>query len=149
METADGAIQRRAFAKRRRGEPLSEQELQAYRTYFRAVRQLRAAFQWADAEEKKAMHERAQTEGAATFAGWLRSMVLRGMSQSSRPLEDWMRLESRLHQAEARLGDQMKIAHEMMDKASRYERARDDALDRLRDLEERLGHLRRAPGALA
>lgn len=149
METADGALQRRAFAKRRRGETLDDQELQAYRDYFRAVRQLRAVFQWADADEKKAMHERAETEGAATFAGWLHAMVLRGMSQSARPLEEWMRLESRLAQTESRLGDQMKIAHEMMEKASRYERARDDALDRLRDVEEQLGQWRRDAGMRA
>jgi hypothetical protein len=58
-------------------------------------------------------------------------------------LEDWRQLEARVIQAEARVGDQMKLAHEMMEKAGRYERARDDALERLRDIEAQLAMWRR------
>lgn len=135
----------RAFAKRRRSENLDAEEKGAYQAYYRRLRELRAEFMWQDLEEKAAMREQAEADGYRSFSKWMRDMVFRGMSKVNRPLDEWQVLEARLKQTEHQLETQMDIAHQMVEKANRYERERDAASEQLRVMETQRAKQEKGP----
>jgi hypothetical protein len=128
----------RAFLKRSSGESMLPDETAAMKEYLRRHRELRFELHWVDLQEKEEMQKRAQADGYRSFGKWVRAMVHRGISKSNRTGEEWQVLENRLHQAEKQLEVQMAMTFDILKKSNRYERERDDALDKLRALEVRL-----------
>lgn len=134
-------VRRRAFQKRRRGEALTAEEQEEFRAYYRERDKLRCVFYCTDADEKDHLHGQARDAGYASFADWCRDMIHRGAQASTRTEQEWNDAMERLEKAEARFEDQLAMTHDLLDRANRYERERNEARIEAQELRQALTNL--------
>ncbi|MHB1260968.1 MAG: hypothetical protein ACYC2H_04550 [Thermoplasmatota archaeon] len=118
---------RAAWAKKARGEPLTDAEEEAVRQYHKQANAASTRLYWDSAEQKEDLEKAAEKDGARNFSKWLVGHILRSIKASPLTKEEVERLRDEIDTANRRLDQEAENGAYFREKAKQFERERDEA----------------------